>query len=125
MTDGLRPCPCCGSNLLHIVAPDDGCYCWNCGLTMPKRPNWIDRWNRRTTDNLKDLLINIDSWHELLGTELLEAFYDGYFDPDANFTPLEHHLKLLYEALGFNKDEIRNEAYKLSKKRLGEKEESE
>lgn len=121
MTD-LRLCPCCGSTKIHVIAPDDGCYCWECGLMMPKRPNWIDRWNRRTTDELKDLLIDIDSWHELLGTELLEAFHEGTFDPDANFTPLEHRLKLLYKALGFNEKEIREEAYKLSKKRLGEEE---
>lgn len=77
---------------------------------------------QRETDDLKDLLIDIDSWHELLGTELLEAFHEGCFDPDANFTPLEHRLKLLYKALGFNEKEIREEAYKLSKKRLGEEE---
>lgn len=46
----LKPCPCCGSTKIHIVAPDDGCYCWDCGLTMPKRPNWMERWNRRVSE---------------------------------------------------------------------------
>jgi len=49
MTD-LKPCPCCGSTKIHVVAPDDGCYCWECGLTMPKRPNWAERWNRRVKE---------------------------------------------------------------------------
>lgn len=47
----LKPCPCCGSTRLHVVAPDDGCYCWDCGLTMPNRPNWRERWNRRVPAN--------------------------------------------------------------------------
>ena len=46
-TDFLKPCPCCGSTRVHVVAPDDGCYCWDCGLTMPNRDNWRERWNRR------------------------------------------------------------------------------
>ena len=46
----LKPCPCCGSTKIHVVAPDDGCYCWDCGLTMPKRPNWRERWNRRAEE---------------------------------------------------------------------------
>ena len=45
--DFLKPCPCCGSMKIHVVAPDDGCYCWDCGLTMPNRPNWRERWNER------------------------------------------------------------------------------
>lgn len=45
----LKPCPCCGSTKIHVVAPDDGCYCWECGLTMPKRPEWRDRWNKRAS----------------------------------------------------------------------------
>jgi len=48
--NGLKPCPCCGSTKIHVVAPDDGCYCWECGLTMPKRPNWMERWNRRVKE---------------------------------------------------------------------------
>lgn len=46
----LKPCPCCGSTKIHVVAPDDGCYCWECGLTMPNRPNWRERWNRRVNE---------------------------------------------------------------------------
>lgn len=46
----LLPCPCCGSTRIHVVAPDDGCYCWDCGLTMPNRPNWRERWNRRVKE---------------------------------------------------------------------------
>ena len=46
----LKPCPCCGSTKIHVVAPDDGCYCWECGLAMPKRPNWRERWNRRVEE---------------------------------------------------------------------------
>lgn len=126
MTD-LKPCPFCGGAAILYRGIKSGyrvqCTnldCRNTTLRIRYKDDAIRRWNRRTTDELKDLLIDIDSYHELLGTELLEAFYDNYFDPDANFTPLEHRLKLLYEALGFNKDEIRNEAYKLSKERLGD-----
>ena len=43
----LKPCPCCGSTRIHVVAPDDGCYCWDCGLMMPNRKDWRARWNRR------------------------------------------------------------------------------
>lgn len=46
----LKPCPCCGSMKIHVVAPDDGCYCWDCGLTMPNRPDWRERWNRRVKE---------------------------------------------------------------------------
>lgn len=49
-TVALKPCPCCGSSKIHVVAPDDGCYCWECGLTMPKRPNWRERWNKRVKE---------------------------------------------------------------------------
>ena len=46
----LKPCPCCGSTNIHVVAPDDGCYCWDCGLTMPNRKDWRARWNRRVKE---------------------------------------------------------------------------
>ena len=130
----MKPCPFCGGEVELRDKLDRGygdetsfIHCTKCHMWFEKfdyrgmgHDNIIKEWNTRTTDKLKDLLIDIDSYHELLGTELLEAFHDGYFDPDANFTPLEHRLKLLYEALGFNEDEIRNEAYKLSKERLGD-----
>lgn len=124
MTELLRLCPFCGGKpKLDCELSSDTWYVW-CTQCFAETVGSLNKdaaigyWNRRTTDELKDLLIDIDSYHELLGTELLEAFHDNYFDPDANFTPLEHRLNLLYEALGFNKDEIRNEAYKLSKERL-------
>lgn len=130
MTELLRLCPFCGgvAQLYRGIKSGYRVQCTNLDCrTSTSRVRYKDdairRWNRRTmTDELKNLLIDIDSYHELLGTELLNAFHDGYFDPDANFTPLEHRLKLLYEALGFNEDEIRNEAYKLSKERLGDRE---
>ena len=50
----LKPCPCCGSTKIHVVAPNDGCYCWDCGLTMPNRPNWRERWNKRVEGCSKD-----------------------------------------------------------------------
>lgn len=48
--DELKACPCCGSTRVHVSAPDNGCYCWECGLTMPDRPNWRERWNRRVKE---------------------------------------------------------------------------
>lgn len=48
--EDLKSCPCCGSSRIHVVAPDDGCYCWDCGLTMPNRPDWRARWNRRVNE---------------------------------------------------------------------------
>lgn len=130
MTD-LKPCPFCGAEANLQVFYRGLSYNWGvvCSETYAHHITFsgtqdevIREWNTRETDKLKDLLIDIDSWHELLGVELLEAFKEGSFDPDANFTPLEHRLNLLYKALGFNKKEIREEAYKLSKKRLGEEE---
>ena len=131
-TVALKPCPFCGHKINNQPYWDDFesaddywvISCPYCGAMIydQEKNVVIDLWNQRETDKLKDLLIDIDSWHELLGTELLEAFHEGSFDPDANFIPLEHRLKLLYEALGFNKEEIGEEAYKLSKRRLGEEE---
>ena len=46
----LKSCPCCGSSRIHVIAPDNGCYCWDCGLTMPNRKDWRARWNRRVNE---------------------------------------------------------------------------
>ena len=70
MTD-LNPCPCCGSTKIHVVAPDDGCYCWECGLTMPKRPNWMERWNRRAT-NPESLHDTMKKYREKCGEPVVD-----------------------------------------------------
>ena len=46
----LKQCPCCGSTRIHVFAPDDGCRCWDCSLTMPNVPDWRERWNRRASE---------------------------------------------------------------------------
>lgn len=75
---------------------------------------------------IRELIVEIDSYHELLGVELLPVLNDGYFDPDLNFIPLEHRLNLLMDALGLDQAEIRKEAMARSREILyGHEEEEE
>ena len=46
----LKPCPCCGSNRLHLFALDDGVKCWECGLKLTGVSDWAERWNRRVKE---------------------------------------------------------------------------
>lgn len=67
-------------------------------------------------DEALEILIRMDQEHELLGVELLPAFKDGYFDPDAHYTPEEvgiHNLAILF-GFDYSKD-IRAEAYRRNK----------
>lgn len=50
MTEGLKPCPCCGSNRLHIFAMDDGVKCLDCGVKITGVSDWKERWNRRASE---------------------------------------------------------------------------
>lgn len=73
MTELLRLCPFCGGNAQLYRGIKSGyrvsCTnldCRNTTLRIRYKDDAIRRWNRRTTDELKDLLIDIDSYHELL-----------------------------------------------------------
>lgn len=67
-------------------------------------------------DRMLELLIQLDQCHEELGVELLPAFHDGYFDPDAHFTPAEVRVHRIAELCGFDySSEIRAEAYRRNK----------
>lgn len=84
-----------------------------------------DKMSEHKSKPIRELIVEIDSYHELLGVELLPALNDGYFDPDLNFTPLEHRLNLLMDALGLDQAEIRKEAMARSREILYGHEEGE
>lgn len=73
-----------------------------------------------------ELLIQMDQYLELLGVELLPAFRDGYFDPDANYTPMEIRMHMMAELLGYDyAKDVRAEAYMRNKKDLAKRAEEE
>lgn len=50
MTYGLKPCPFCGSDRLHLFAMDDGVKCLDCGAKITGVIDWKERWNRRASE---------------------------------------------------------------------------
>ena len=67
-------------------------------------------------DRMREILIQLDMEHELLGVELLPAFKDGYFDPDAHYTPCEERIHRIAELCGFDyHNDIREVAYARNK----------
>ena len=69
-------------------------------------------------DRMREILIKAD--HRLVGLALqIERLMPGVdWDPDANFTPLEHQLHVIAEEFGmdYNRD-IADEAYRRRKER--------
>lgn len=75
-----------------------------------------ERMNDRQTivvpkESMHELLIQLDQFHTLLGVELALAFSDGYFDPDAHYTPLEERIIRITRLCGFDyRDDVHAEA---------------
>lgn len=56
----------------------------------------------RHREEVRDLLIQADDELTYLGVDLDRRFGAGSWDPDAYYTPLEHRLHLIAEAVGYD-----------------------
>lgn len=65
-------------------------------------------------DRLRPLLVEMEMRYQILGASLLDLLNKG-FDPDMHYTPCENTMYRLYEAMGFTRDEIVEDAYNMAK----------
>ena len=72
-------------------------------------PLWKELTDEEVVRLVKDILIRFDFRFQELGVELMRL---GHDDPDANYTPCEHQMRVLAKLFGldYNKD-IVPEAY--------------
>jgi hypothetical protein len=75
-------------------------------------------------DEAFELLVQMDSYHELLGVELLPLAGEG-FDPDRYYTPLEMRIHWLCKLMDIDYKKVREEAYKRSMESEGTEEQYE